>query len=114
MVLFLGQQLHGRTVLLTGGLGGVGSACLEKLLRQTEVGIRQTLRLTVVWMLAREFLQLGKSIQSNRCICALLAGACCSCSQKHARYGRLQLTLQSCIFLAIHTSLATHIKHLSR
>jgi FlaA1/EpsC-like NDP-sugar epimerase len=38
MALAVGQQYQGRTVLLTGGLGGVGSACLEKLLRQTEVG----------------------------------------------------------------------------
>lgn len=36
-LLSIREQLAGKTILLTGGLGGVGSTCLEQLLRQTEV-----------------------------------------------------------------------------
>lgn len=37
MPLSIEQSFSNSTVLLTGGLGGVGSTCLEQLLRQTEV-----------------------------------------------------------------------------
>jgi FlaA1/EpsC-like NDP-sugar epimerase len=37
MVISVEEQFRGRTVLLTGGLGGVGSACLEALLKKTQV-----------------------------------------------------------------------------
>jgi FlaA1/EpsC-like NDP-sugar epimerase len=36
-LLSIREQLAGSTILVTGGLGGVGSTCLEQLLRQTEV-----------------------------------------------------------------------------